>query len=212
MDTFYRLPALVSIVGGAVLYLLRRYGLAAFAIVALLAIPLAAEAGSNIRQKDTGATVWQDQDGIESPVGESGLVIIINDVSTAQTAYVITHRAGNVVKIYSVINEFASFGSPREGVTTADTVIDFGYVVGESAGTQLSISSTNLTDVDVQGGVITITGHTTSDGSQAGDLDSVVFTVGTDPQISVSQGQVIWAHTDGGSTNAVSAHITIIIE
>ena len=43
-------------------------------------------------------------------------------------------------------------------------------------------------------------------------MDSVIFTVGTDPQLAVSQGQALWAHTDGGGTNAVSAFIVIIIE
>ena len=174
--------------------------LALFA-VALLALPLAAYAGSNIKQKDTGGTVWEDASGNQVPVGDSGLTFLIHDVSLASTAYVVTNKAGNIVRIYSVIQ------SP---VTSGNAILDFGRV--ESDGGVYQSISTSKTGNRPEGGTITIDGFDSATGNFAGNVDSVTFTVGVDPQLAVSQGQSIWVHSDGGSTNAVSAYITIIIE
>ena len=201
----YRLPSLVPVIvlGNAYCFL-RRYGLALIAALALLvAIPLYAEAGSNIKQKDTGGTVWEDADGNQVPVGTAGLSVYIEDISEASTAYIVTHKAGNIVKIYSVI---------VAAVTSGDAVLDFGRVEQQTASGVFQSISSSKTGNAPEGGIITITGHTTSDGSTTGDVDSIVFTVGLDPTLAVSQGQAIWIHSDGGSTNAVSAFITIIIE
>lgn len=190
---------LVSIIGGGfALYLLRRYAIVAFAIAVLLAIPLVAEAGSNIKQKDTGATVWENADGDQLPVGDTGITVLLEDVSSASTAYVLTTRAGNIVKIWTVLHT---------AITTADAVLDFGRVESPG-GVYQSISSSSVGNAPTEGGIVTITGI----GSAAGDVDSVTFTVGTDPRIAVSAGQSIWIHTDGASTTDADATIFIFIE
>lgn len=201
ISLLYQTRGLVwTLVAGSFGYLLWRFRYATaitVAFLALLALPLVAEAGSNIKQKDTGATVWENQDGEQVPVGNPGLTVLLEDVSTASTAYVVTHKAGNIVEIYSTL--FAA-------ITTADATLDFGRVESDG-GVYQSISSASTSN-DPQGGVITITGI----GSSAGDVDSVTFTVGTDPALGVSQGQTIWIHTDGSSTTDADAVITIIIE
>jgi len=196
----YHLPSLVPIiVAGNIFYFLRRYGIAMLAAAAfLVAIPLYAEAGSNIKQKDTGATVWENQDGEQLSVGDSGLTIFLEDVSTSSTAFVVTHRTGNVIKIYSVLHG---------EIANVDAVLDFGYAVSPQSGEYQAISSAGTTN-DPQGGIITIS---FADGV-TGTVDSVSFTVGTDPKLAVTQGTALWVHTDGGSTTNADATITIIIE
>ena len=190
----YRLPSLVPVVvlGNAYCFL-RRWGITALALVAVLSVSFMAEAGSNIKQKDTGGTVWENHDGDQVPVGDSGLTVILENVSSASTAYVITHKAGDIVKIYSAIH----------GVITVNgATLDFGLVDGAVF---QSISSAAVGN-DPQGGTLAITT------GAAGDVDSVTFVVGRDPALAVSQGQAIWIHTDGGSTTDIDATITIIIE
>ncbi len=161
-------------------------------LAVVLTLPLIAEAGWNIKQKGTGATVWENQDGETVTVGDSGLTVLLEDVSTASTAYVVTHRAGNIVKIYSVL-----FGA----ITTADATLDFAII---SDGTTNAVSG----GTGVTGATITIA----FSGSASGDVDSITFTPGTDPAIAVSSGDVVTVHTAGGSTLDIDAVITIIIE
>ena len=162
---------------------MKRIFLTLFAL--LLAMP--AYAGSNIRQKDTGATVWEEAGGTQVPVGDSGLTVLLENISSASTAYVISNKTGNVVKIYSV-----AFGA----TTVANAVLDFGTLTGGV-----------FTAISGAGGIITIAGT-----GAAGDIDSVTFTPGTSPDLDVNQGEVVWVTTDGGSTGDVDAVITFIIE
>lgn len=187
-----------TIIGGTALYLLGRYRyfVAAFAVVAVLSVSFFAEAGSNIKQKDTGATVWENQDGEQVPVGNPGLTVLLEDVSTASTAWVVSHKSGDIIKIYST-----SFGE----ITTADAVLDFGIALSPGNLYQ-SISSAGTNNP--QGGIITIT----KTAAVTGSVFSVTFTPGTDIPTGVTAGQAIWVHTDGGSTIDIDAVITIIIE
>ena len=184
----YRLPSLVPIIVlGNAYYFLRRYGVALIAAAAfLVAIPLYAEAGSNIKQKGTGATVWEDQDGKQVPVGTAGLTVLLENVSSASTAYVVTQKAGKIVKIYSVL-----FGQ----ITAADALVD---VFISNA------TSPTFFDLVTPSGTLTLSWV----GSAAGNVDSASPTAAN----AVSQAQTIAVHTDGGSTTDIDAIITIIIE
>ena len=195
MDTHssYRLPSLVPfIVLGNAFCFLRRYGLALIAAAAFLMwIPIAAEAGSNIKQKDTGATVWENQDGDQYPAGDSGLTVLLEDLSTASTAYVVSHKSGNIVKIWSVL---------LGAITTADAVLEF-HVVDPQSGT-VAVS---------ENGTLTISAGSGS-GAVTGDIDSVDYSSDPLASTAVTQGDAIAVTTNGGSTRDFDAVITIIIE
>ncbi len=156
-------------------------------IIALLLVPTLALAGSNIKQKDTGATVWEDQDGFQVPVGTSGLTIHLDDASSASTAYVVTHKAGNVIKIYTIAGETN---------TAAPAILDFGVANADGIHTLISGA----------GGTISYAI------SNIGEIDSITFTPGTTPNIAVTQGEAIWIHSDGASTGTSNVRATIIIE
>lgn len=156
-------------------------------LVALLFVVGVAHAGWNIQQGDQNNTDWVNQDGISVPVGESGLNVLVENISTASTSYVVTDRAGKISKVYSV----------AYGATTVDNaLLDFGVV--STAGTHTPASG---------GATLTIAGT-----GAAGDIDSLTFDLGSDSNLTVEQGQAIWVHTDGGSTGDVDAMITIVIE
>ncbi len=164
-------------------------------IIALLLVPSLALAGENIKQKGTGATVWENADGDQVPVGTPGLTVHLVDISTAATSYVVTHKTGNIIKIYSVAH----------GANTAvPALVDFGVV--ETNGVHVGISSTGVGSPAENSNQISMAI------SNAGEIDSITFTVGTNPNIAVTQGQAIWVHTDGASTTAAGAHFTVIIE
>lgn len=166
-----------------------------FLIFALLLVPSLAFAGENIKQKDTGATVWENQDGDQVPVGSPGLTIHLDDASTASTAYVVTHKTGNIIKIYTVAGEVN---------TTAPAILDFGVV--ETNGVHIGLSS-NAGDTPA------VNQNTISYAiSNIGEIDSIAFVPGTSPNIAVTQGQAIWIHSDGASTSASNVRATIIIE
>ncbi|KKL49082.1 hypothetical protein LCGC14_2319070 [marine sediment metagenome] len=190
----YRLPSLVPVIAlGNAFCFLRRWGITALVAVAVLSVSFfMAEAGSNIKQKDTGATVWENQDGDQIPVGDSGLTVLLENVSSASTAFVVTHRAGNIVKIYSAIHGV---------ITVQGATLDFGSFDGSFADHMSAASGVAASAVTLE---ITT--------GAAGDLDSVTFVVGSDGALAVTQGQVIFIHTDGGSTTDIDATITIIIE
>lgn len=183
----YRLPSLVPIIvlGNAYCFL-RRYGLALIAAVVVLSVSFMAVAGSNIKQKDTGATVWEDQDGKQVPVGTPGLTILLENVSSASTAYVVTHKAGKIVKVYSVL-----FGQ----ITAADAAVDI-FIANAASPTFFDLVTPSAT--------LTLSWV----GSAAGDIDTISPTAAN----AVSQGQTLAVHTDGASTTDIDAIITIIIE
>ena len=188
----YRLPSLVPIIvlGNAYCFL-RRWGIAALALVGVLCFAFFAEAGSNIKQKDTGATVWEKANGDQFPAGDSGLTVLLEDLSTASTAYVVSHKSGNIVKIWSVL---------LGAITTADAVLEFA-VVDPSAGT-VAVS---------ENGTLTISAGSGS-GAVTGDVDSVDYSNDPLAVTAITQGNAIAIHTDGGSTRDFDAVITIIIE
>ena len=166
-------------------------------LAALMFCSVSAHAGWNVKQKDDGSTVWVNPDAKEVPVGDSGLTVHLEDVSTASTAYVVAHKSGNIVKAYSTI-----FGALDSGAF--DATIDFFVVEGASPAVVTSVSAASGNGA----GTITIA----ATGSLAGTQDSVSWTVGTDSGLSVSQGDIIAVHTDGSSVNDVDASITIVIE
>lgn len=160
------------------------------ALMLLMALQAPADAANwNVKQKDTGAAVWEESTkSTQVPVGDSGLTVLLENVSSASTAYVVSHKTGNIVKIWSVAH----------GATTVDNASLSFYVV-ESNGVHTQVSGS--------GGTITIAGT-----GSAGDIDSITFTPGTTPNIAITQGQAIAVVTDGGSTTDVDATITIVIE
>ncbi len=166
----------------------------ALLLVMALAFAVPSQAGWNIHQKDTGAAVWQNGDGDQVPVGDSGLTVLLEDVSTASTAYVVSHKSGNIVKIYSVMHGI---------LTIADAALDFGVVSGSSASVVTQVS-----------GGVTLTLATTG---PAGEVDSIAFRpngtgANATSNLTVNQGDAIYIHTDGASTTDVDATITIVIE
>ncbi len=152
----------------------------------VLLLPFAAYAGSNIKQKDTGATVWEDHDGKQVPVGDSGLTVLLENVSSASTAYIVTHKAGKIVKVYSVL-----FGQ----ITAANAAVDV-HIANSTTPTTFNLVT--------PGGTLTLAWS----GSAAGDIDTASPTALN----TVTQGQTIAVHTDGSSTTDIDAVITIVIE
>jgi hypothetical protein len=75
----------------------------------LVAIALPADAAWNIRQKDTGAAVWIDQNDVEIPVGPGVLHVQLTSLSSTITHYVVSHKKGKLKKVYGVGN--GSFGT-----------------------------------------------------------------------------------------------------
>jgi len=106
------------------------------------------------------------------------ITCIIDDISTAQSDWVVAPYAGNIIKIYSVIDT---------AITVADATLSF-----EIAG------------VAITSGGITIT----QAGSAAGDVDSSTPSAAN----AVTAGQAIECITNGGSTTASKATITLVIQ
>ena len=161
----------------------------------LLAVFLSAPAwaGANIVQKGSGATVWEDDAGTQSPAGDSGLMVDLPAVSTASTTYVISHKKGTLVKAYAIVHGIANAGTSTldfhiATLTTGHTFVPVtGTVTGASATNRLSMVAT-----------------------ATGTLSSVVFAdVGTTNQ--VDAGDVIAIHTDGASTGHEVDNATIVL-
>ncbi len=160
-------------------------------IIALLLVPTLALAGSNIKQKDTGATVWENAGGDQVPVGNPGLTIFLEEIQTARTAYAVTHKSGNIVKIYSVT---------MGGGENSPNILDFG--TSQANGIHIAVSAADFL------GTLTI-----ASAISQGEIDSVSYTPGTDFNIAVSAGDAVYVHTDGGgSTGGTDVIVTIIIE
>lgn len=164
-------------------------------LIALLLIPAVAYAGWNIRQKDDGSTVWTNEDSKNVPVGDSGLTVRITDISTAGSAYITSHKAGNLRTIYAVVDGKLS---------TADAVLSF-----HISDYQTNNTTNGPTPIST-GATITI-----PTGGLPGDMVSVspLIDKPTAGQTTVvNQGDVIIVYTNGASTNAATATITYIIE
>lgn len=119
-------------------------------------------------------------DGVTSTAAELdeyALTVKIPDISTASSVWVVAPHAGDVSKIYSVIDG---------AITVGDAVLD------------PQIGGVSITD-----GGITIANA----GSAAGDVDSSTPSAAN----TVTAGQAIEIATDGGSTDAVAAVITLLI-
>lgn len=106
------------------------------------------------------------------------LTASIDDISTAQSKWVVSPYAGTIEKIYSVIDA---------AITTGDATLTF------------EINGTAVTD-----GAITVANA----GSAAGDVDSSTPSAAN----AVTAGQAIEIITDGGSTNACKAEITLLMQ
>lgn len=179
-----------------------------FSLLAALVLAFPALARSEIVQKDTGGTVWEKGGGINEgdqfPAGDSGLTVLFRDLTTAATAYVISHKSGNVVKIYSVLT----------GAITAPNQ-EFDFHIGDGTRSK-PISGTSALII-------------TAVGSATGDIDSITYRIGLcgaetvgctfAPNTAISQGDSIAIHGDGGAVEIGSgddlnrdAVITIIIE
>ena len=165
-------------------------------LIALFALCLAmpALAGQNVRQTDDGGAVWVDGNGNTVPVGDTGIIVNIEDFGAAVTKWVVTHKAGKIKKIYSIV----------DGAFTGDTALDFGTRV---AGLGEATTST-ITPV-----ANSTPGHTldlTASGSKGGDVDSI----NTSDWINtaVTPGMGIYIHSDGGASSQVTGQVVIIVE
>lgn len=164
-------------------------------LIALLLIPSLAFAGWNLRQKDDGSTVWTNEDSKDVPVGDAGLTVVITDISTAGSAYITSHKAGNLKTIYAVVSDTLG---------TAPVVLSFhisDYTTNATASGPQSVST---------GATITI-----PDGGAGGDMVSVSPLIDKpdgETTTTVNQGDVIIVYTNGASTGTASAAITYIIE
>ena|ERR1700675_3629093 len=104
--------------------------------------------------------------------------VSMTDIGTAGAIYVVAPRAGNITKIYSVVDVAPA---------TTDTII-----------------TPSIGGVNVTSGNLTIS----FSGSAVGDVDS------SSPSgaRTVTAGQAIKLTTDGGCSNVVPAHFTIVID
>lgn len=157
-------------------------------LAALVLFAMPANAGWNIKQKADGSAVWIDGDSVEVPVGDSGLVVQVSDVSTAATSFVVSHKKGKIKKIWVVNAHGDAFTANSE-----KPVFTFGVGAGSSA-TFTPIST---------GATISMTTAT------IGFVDSVAP---LDVNVDVEQGYAISVASGGESTGAVEAHIVIVIE
>lgn len=159
--------------------------IAVLAGLLVMALAMPAEASWNIKQKDNGSTVWTDG-SVEVPAGDSGLTVRMDDVSTAATVFVVSHKKGKIKKVYGVAHSTYTAGSNA-------SVIDIGIADG-----------TTSTFTPISAGA-TITMATTIQG-KANSVSPA------DVNVNVNQGDVISIHTDGAATGTTAATFTIVIE
>ena len=118
-----------------------------------------------------GATVSTEE------LNQYAVEVVIPDISAAQSVFVVCPHAGDIAKIYSVIDN---------AITVGDATI-----TAEIGGTL------------VTGSAITIA----FSGSAAGDVDSSTPSAAN----TVTAGQAVEIITDGGSTDACRATVTLLI-
>lgn len=163
-----------------------KFLLAAFAVLLSVSV---AHAGWNIQQQSDGSTVWVDDEGNKIPVGDPGHTVHITDLSTAATAFVVSHRDGKIKKVYAI-------GS---GTTTGTAGISVGIGTGVTgtAYTPISLTSAgSAAHIEIVAGV-----------------GGVLYTyTPADVNVDVNQGEVISVSTDGGSTTLSLGTVIIVIE
>jgi len=163
----------------------------------LLAVPSLAIAGNwNIQQKDTG-TVWNDGDSNTVPVGDTGLAVLITNISEASTHFVVSHKKGRIAKVYATLKSAISGTDPTIGL----------FIAGATSTTQfLQVSAPAIVTLDTTNSAAgsSFNGTPASDQSPASGGATV-----TDQ---VEAGGVIAVRTDGGSTGVAEAVVIIIVE
>lgn len=163
-------------------------------LIACLVIPLTAYAAWNIRQNDDGSTSWVNQDSIAVPVGDSGLTVLLEDLSTASSSYVVSHKAGSLKRIWVTVHGQLTIASP----TLSFHVSDYTNQVTTRGSIPISTGATIT---------LPLTGAGGDRSTVAPALD-----VSDGSTVTVNQGDVIIVYTDGASTGDVDATITYIIE
>jgi hypothetical protein len=151
----------------------------------LVAFAMPAQAAWNIRQKDNGSTVWVDPQGIEVPAGDSGLIVYLTDISTTQTAFVVSHKKGKIKKVYAIAQASHGPNSNASNLTI-------------SIGTGASAGFTPIS----HGATIAVPTTFGLSGSVSP----------SDVNVDVSQGYVISIASDGAGNSVVPAIVTIVIE
>jgi hypothetical protein len=176
--------------------------LALFGALLLLGAP--AFAGWNIQQKDTGATLWVDEDGNSVPVGGGSVINVrIADLSTAATEYIISRKEGKIVALYAVSMSPGSGGTAQDNeITLQLSGLNNGAVASTSYFEQVSGASVTLSAQSAVGTWELDTSNIDEPASGAGDPATDV----------VLQGRVIAINTSGAGTGTTPAMITIVVE
>ena len=146
-------------------------GLLAILLVSvMLAAP--AEAGWNKRNNPDGTTGWVNPDGDEILVNERYINVLVENISSASTPYVVSPIAGTIVAIYSV-----AFGATTvdDAVLTArigGTAITGGTITIEGTGSAGDVDSATPTanNTVTAGQAISIE----TDGGSTGDVDAQI--------------------------------------
>lgn len=157
-------------------------------LLPFLLLGLASAEAANIKQKDTGATVWVDSNGNEWPVGDTGLTIVISEISGALTDYVLSHRPGLITKIYVVPNSDGDSG-------ISGSIFTFAVDLDADG---------NFTETGEAFGALHTLTATTAAGVPASLTISTGYTIGV--------GDVISIKSDGTSTGITTGSVTIVIE
>lgn len=174
-----------------------------------------AEAGWNIKQKDTGTAVWTDGND-RALVGSGGIInVYFADISTLLTQYIVSTRKGRIVAVRGV-----TF-SPGNGALGGDSTFTFllsklspdngvnftGALTHFVAITSNTMAFSALSDVGTTNSntILGFNSRHLTGGSGTG-----ANTSGSDGEVEV--GQVIAIHTDGSGTGVTPAMITIVIE
>jgi|DEB0MinimDraft_6_1074348.scaffolds.fasta_scaffold16809_1 hypothetical protein len=151
-------------------------------LAALVLVPSLAFAGWNIRQDGTGTAEWVNGDGDTVPVGRD-LTVLLENVSTASTTFVVSPIAGTLSQVESVL-----FGA----IATHD--ISLTVSVASAGTTAFTPYATDTLDISFSN-------------SAAGDVDTLSLSDQT-----VEEGGVIAITTSGYSTNDIDATLVIRIE
>ena len=151
-------------------------------LAALVLVPSLAFAGFNIRQSDDGTTDWVNGDGETVPVGRD-LVVLLENVSTASTTFIVSPVAGEISEIEAVLHG---------AIATHDISLEVSVAsAGATAFTPYATDTVNISNAS----------------SAAGDVDTLSLTGQT-----VEDGGVIAITTSGYSTNDVDATIVIRVQ
>lgn len=180
--------------------------LALFLVGLLLATP--AFAGWNIRQKDTGATTWIDENGDEVPVGGGSILNVrLSDISTAATEFIISRKSGKIVSVYAVSM------SPGSGSTAVDNTITVQLAALANRAAGGAVQSTDyFTQVSGVSITLAAASHFGTWDAATANIDEPASGSGDPGTDIVEAGQVIAINTDGAGTGTTPAMITIVVE